>query len=81
MPDDSFAVTYGEVSVRLEGSDPFCAYQAMKKEALATDSSKPFNEQDLRFRSFGIFLDHAKEHTICFIKCTVHRGNVWVDHK
>ena len=55
--------------------------EAMKKEALKTDANKPFNEQDMRFRSFGIFLDHAKEHTICLVKCTVHRGNVWVDHK
>lgn len=55
--------------------------EAMKKEALTTDATKPFNEQDMRFRSFGIFLDHAKEHTICLVKCTVHRGNVWVDHK
>ena len=54
---------------------------AMKKTALAQDATKPFNEQELKFRSFGIFLDHAARHTICLVKCTVHRGNVWVDFK
>ena len=34
--------------------------EAMKKTALELDANKPFNEQDLKFRSFGIFLDHAK---------------------
>jgi tRNA-dihydrouridine synthase 1 len=52
----------------------------MKKIALAQDPDKPFNEQDLKFRSFSAFLDHAKAHTICLVKCQVHRGNVWVDH-
>jgi len=30
---------------------------------------------------FGKFLCHAKEHTICLVKCPVHRGNVWIHHK
>ena len=30
-------------------------------------------------RSFGVFLEHAAAHTICLMKCPVHRGNVWVD--
>ena len=34
--------------------------EAMKKTALELDANEPFNEQDLKFRSFGIFLDHAK---------------------
>ena len=31
----------------------------MKKTAIAQDPARPFNEQDLKFRSFGIFLDYA----------------------
>ena len=53
----------------------------MKKTAIAQDPARPFNEQDLKFRSFGIFLDYAAQHSICLVKCVLHRGNVWVDFK
>ena len=38
-------------------------------------------EQALKFKSFTAFLEHASAHTICLVKCPLHRGNVWVDFK